>query len=68
MSAAVELVLAALALVAARQVHVWIFPWRDCPRCGGSKRNKGGDTSFRRCGRCDSTGEVRRFGAPRVDR
>ena len=62
MSAAVEFALAALALAAARQVHVWIFPWRNCPRCGGSKRNNSGD-AFRRCGRCDSTGEVRRWGA-----
>jgi DnaJ-class molecular chaperone len=60
----VEFLLGAAALVAARQVHVWIFPWKDCPRCGGSKRNNSGD-AFRRCRRCNSTGEVRRWGAGR---
>jgi len=64
----VEFLLGAAALAGARQVHVWIFPMRPCPRCGGSRRNKGGGKSFRHCGRCDSTGEVRRFGAPRVER
>jgi len=47
--------------------HVLVFPWKTCPRCRGSKRNNSGG-AFRRCGRCDSTGEVRRFGAPRVER
>lgn len=63
----IELILAAVALAVARQVHVYFFPWKDCPRCGGSKRNSSGG-AFRRCGRCDSTGEVRRWGAPRAER
>ena len=63
----VELLLGGVALAAGWYVHVLIFPWKDCPRCGGSKRNNSGN-AFRRCGRCDSTGEVRRFGAPRVER
>jgi hypothetical protein len=60
-------VLGAFALGGGWYLHVLIFPWKDCPRCGGSKRNGSGN-AFRRCGRCDSTGEVRRWGAPKVDR
>ena len=60
-------VLVIIGVVAARQVHVYFYPWRDCPRCGGSRRNNSGN-AFRRCGRCNSTGEVRRFGAPRAER
>lgn len=63
----VELLLGGLALLAARQVHVWIYPLKPCPRCHGSCKNKSGE-AFRRCGRCDSTGEVRRWGAGRGDR
>lgn len=62
----VEPLLGGVAIVAARQVHVRIFPWRPCPRCRGSRKNKSGE-AFRRCGRCDSTGEVRRWGAGRGD-
>lgn len=47
--------------------HVLVFPWKTCPRCGGSGRIKGGD-AHRDCGRCGSTGRVRRFGAPRAER
>jgi DnaJ-class molecular chaperone len=42
-------------------VHVRLFPWRDCPRCGGSKRNRSG-RAHRDCGRCGSEGRVRRWG------
>lgn len=54
--------------VAARQVHVWIWPMKPCPRCGGSRKNKSGGEAFRHCGRCNRTGEVRRLGAPRGER
>jgi len=63
----VELLLGAAALAGARQVHVWIFPWRMCPRCHGAGRNKNGSV-HRDCGRCGSDGRVRRFGAPRLER
>ncbi len=63
----VELLLGAAALAGARQLHVWIFPWRTCPRCHGSSRLKSGST-HRDCGRCRSTGRVRSLGAPKVDR
>lgn len=63
----ITILIVVVVLVGARQVHVYFFPWRDCPRCGGSKRNRSGN-AFRRCGRCNSTGEVRRWGAPREER
>lgn len=60
-------VLVALAVIAVWYGHVRLFPWRDCPRCGGSKRNVSG-YAHRDCGRCGSTGRVRRLGAPREER
>ena len=47
--------------------HVRLFPWKTCPRCDGGRRIKGGGTVHRDCGRCGSTGRVRRLGAPKVD-
>jgi len=60
---AVEIVLAALVIGGGWYVHVRLFPWRTCPRCGGSKRNRGGHGTHRDCGRCGATGRVRRIGA-----
>jgi DnaJ-class molecular chaperone len=59
----VEIVLGAVAVGGAWLVHVRLYPWRDCPRCGGTKRNRSG-YAHRDCRRCGSTGRVRRFGAP----
>ena len=55
-------ILVMVVLVAARQVHVHFYPMRPCPRCRGSRRNHSGE-AFRHCGRCNKTGEVRRWGA-----
>jgi DnaJ-class molecular chaperone len=46
----------------ARYVHVRLYPWRTCPKCGGSRRNTSG-SAHRDCGRCGSAGRIRRFGA-----
>lgn len=48
-------------------VHVRRYPWKDCPRCDGGKRNKS-LRAHRDCGRCGATGRVRRIGAPRQER
>jgi hypothetical protein len=54
-----------LALVfAAWLACVRFFPLKTCPRCGGGRRIPGGG-GHRDCGRCGSTGRVRRFGAGR---
>lgn len=63
----VEFLLGAAALAGARQVHVWVFPWRTRPRCRGKSRINSG-SAHRDCGRCGSDGRVRRFGAPREER
>jgi len=43
-------------------VYAQVFPWRDCPRCGGARRNRLG-YAHRDCKRCGATGRVRRIGA-----
>jgi hypothetical protein len=60
------IVLAAVVLGGGWYVHVRLFPWRNCPRCGGKRRNYSG-YAHRDCGRCGSTGRVRRWGAPREE-
>ena len=63
MAHAAEIVLVVLVIGAGWYVHVRLFPWRDCPRCGGRKRISGGRGTHRDCGRCGNTGRVRRIGA-----
>jgi hypothetical protein len=43
--------------------HVRLYPWRNCPRCSGGKRNYS-ISAHRDCRRCKATGRVRRWGAP----
>jgi hypothetical protein len=62
MDAALWLLLAALVIGGGWLGHARLFPWKDCPRCGGGKRIKSG-RAHRDCGRCGSTGRVRRWGA-----
>lgn len=56
-------------LIAAGLFAWWLIdvrwhPWRKCPSCGGGRRNAGstGDR-WGDCGRCGTSGKVRRFGA-----
>lgn len=65
MTAALVIALAAVAALSGWQIHVKVFPWKACPRCGGAKRNTSG-SAHRDCGRCGSEGRVRRFGAGRA--
>lgn len=59
---AVYLVLAAVVILGGWYVHVRLFPWRTCPRCGGRGRI-GASGVHRDCARCRATGRVRRIGA-----
>lgn len=57
-------VLAAIVIGGGWHVHVRLYPWKDCPRCGGAKRNRSLN-AHRDCARCGATGRVRRWGAGR---
>ena len=61
MHAALAVALIAIVGLAGWQLHVRLFPWKACPRCGGSKRVRSG-SAHRDCGRCGSEGRVRRWG------
>lgn len=61
-----EILLAVVIAATARQVHVALYPWKDCPRCSSRKRNYSG-YAHRDCARCGATGRVRRWGAGRKD-
>lgn len=59
----VYLVLGAAGLAGFKLVHAHYWPWKNCPRCGGKKRNYS-LSAHRDCARCNATGRVRRWGAP----
>jgi hypothetical protein len=59
---ALWIVLAVVVIGGGWYVHARLYPWKDCPRCGGTKRNVSGN-AHRDCTRCGSTGRVRRLGA-----
>jgi len=59
------LMLAAAVLGGGWYARLRLFPWKDCPRCGGSRRIQGGGGIHRDCKRCGATGRVRRAGAGR---
>lgn len=61
------IVLAVAGFAGAKYLHARFFPWKDCPRCGGKRRNYS-MSAHRDCGRCGSTGRVRRWGAPGEER
>lgn len=63
---------AAVGLLIVFVVAAWLYVspriWdtKPCPRCGGSGKKAGSDSSrWGLCGRCDGKGEVRRWGAGR---
>jgi hypothetical protein len=65
----VIVILLALAAAAGYAASLYLWPWRTCPRCGGTRLNRG---STRRrigmCTRCSGTGRTRRLGATAVHR
>lgn len=62
MTAGACAVLAVAACLLAWYAGVRLYPWRDCPRCGGGRRIRSG-VAHRDCGRCGASGRVRRLGA-----
>lgn len=64
MAAALWVIFALLGLGGFYLASVRLFPWKDCPRCTGTRRIQGGGGIHRDCGRCGATGRVRRLGAP----
>lgn len=63
----VFIALGALVIVGVQLVRAYLFPFKRCPRCGGTKRVKGMG-GFKICTRCDKDGKVRRVGAGRESR
>jgi hypothetical protein len=61
------LILVCLICAAWWVVSRWAWPWRPCPRCKGSGRNRGSDKRRHGdCKRCGGSHRVRRFGARAV--
>lgn len=65
MNPGLAVVLVVLFVVGACYASALLYPWRDCPSCGGARRIQGGGGIHRDCGRCGATGRVRRWGARR---
>ncbi len=65
----ITVILLVLAAAAGYAVFLYFWPWRNCPRCHGTRVNRG---STRRrigiCKRCSGTGRTRRIGATTVHR
>lgn len=64
------IVLIALGAAAAQVIRLYLFPFRDCPRCGGTGRkySRLGRRSFSLCPHCDGDGRVLRPGARMLHR
>jgi hypothetical protein len=63
------LVLLALAAVAAYVVSLYLWPWRNCPRCGGTGTRRGSNARrFGPCRRCRGTRHTQRRGSRTVAR
>lgn len=59
-----RLVLIVTAVVVAYAVWAYLHPWRPCPRCQGSGRNRGSTARrWGKCWRCKGSREVRTTGA-----
>jgi hypothetical protein len=64
-----RLALVILAAVVGYAIWAYNHPWRDCPRCKGSGRNRLSTKRRRgKCWRCKGTREVRTLGARMLHR
>jgi hypothetical protein len=64
-----HLILAAAATAVVYAVWAYFHPFRDCPRCKGSGRNRLSTKRRRgRCWRCKGTREIRTLGARMLHR
>ncbi len=65
----ITLILFALAIAAGYAVSLYLWPWRTCPRCHGTRVNRGSNRRrIGMCKRCSGTGRTRRLGATAVHR
>jgi hypothetical protein len=65
----ITVILLALGIAAGYAVSLYLWPWRTCPRCHGTRVNRG--STGRRigmCKRCSGAGRTRRLGATAVHR
>jgi len=64
------LFLLAIAMAAFWAAGVYLFPFRDCRKCGGTgrKTSKLNHSHYKLCTRCAATGRVQRPGARRLHR
>ena len=64
-----NLILIGLAVAAGYLVSLYVWPLRPCPRCHGTRVNRGSTgRQFGLCKRCGVTGRTRRIGATTVHR
>lgn len=62
-------ILLAIGIVAAYALSLFVWPWRPCPRCRGTRVNPGSNRRrYGMCTRCAGTGRTRRIGATAVHR
>jgi len=64
-----QTILIVLIIIAGYVVSLYRWPFRPCPRCNGTSRNKGSNRKrFGQCRRCGGKGSMRRIGAKTVHR
>src|SRR3989442_10001882 len=62
-------VLLILAVAAGYAVSLYFWPWRNCPRCRGTRVNTGSNRHrYGMCKRCSGTGRTCRIGATAMHR
>jgi len=65
----ITVILLIIAAAAGYAVSLYFWPWRNCPRCHGTRVNPGSTRRRHgRCTRCSGTGRTRRIGATAVHR
>jgi hypothetical protein len=65
----VTVILLAIGIAAGYAVSLYLWPWRTCPRCHGTRVNPGSTRRrYGMCKRCSGTGRTRRLGATAVHR
>ena len=62
----ITVILLALAAAGAYAVSLYLWPWRNCPRCHGTRVKTRRRIGM--CKRCSGTGRTRRIGATAVHR
>jgi DnaJ-class molecular chaperone len=64
-----ELIGLGLIAVGGYALSLYLWPFRPCPRCKGSGKNRGSNKKrFGQCRRCQNRGSLRRIGAKTIHR